>query len=264
LLIGNKSFSTLLALGIMRSVSAKLRQAVKREEHERQGDKVKWRALLSALLAMSLTLLAAGGALAQATNAHGGAAAIPQESPLPSPTVQPFTPNTMMDPVTPEARRKFMRNAVARSSLSLRERINLVAYKVEAQPGLSWDDVISSMKQRANKINLKFIGVQQVHKEIEAITGKPTPRVEIYHFCDALLARELLDYSLEFAVLLPCRIAVVEDARQRIWLSMLDWDVSWTDAAPNPERLPDSLYQAAARLRNDLEAILQAGANGAL
>jgi uncharacterized protein (DUF302 family) len=92
---------------------------------------------------------------------------------------------------------------VARSSLSLRERINLMTYKVEAQPGLSWDDVISSMKQRANKINLKFIGAQQVHKEIEAITGKPTPRVEIYHFCDALLARELLDYSLEFAVFYP-------------------------------------------------------------
>jgi hypothetical protein len=93
LLIGNKSFSTLLALGIMRSVSAKLRQAVKREEHERQGDRVRWRALLSALLAMSLTLLAAGGALAQATNAHGGAAAIPQESLADqSPTVQPFSP----------------------------------------------------------------------------------------------------------------------------------------------------------------------------
>jgi hypothetical protein len=34
-------------------------------------DRVKWRALLSALLAMSLTLLAAGGALAQATKGAG-------------------------------------------------------------------------------------------------------------------------------------------------------------------------------------------------
>ena len=86
----------------------------------------------------------------------------------------------------------------------------------------------------------------------------------IYHFCDALLARELLDYSLEFAVLLPCRIAVVEDAQQKIWLTMLDWDVSWTEAASSPERLPDSVYQAASRLRKGLEEIIQAGASGAL
>jgi uncharacterized protein (DUF302 family) len=126
-------------------------------------------------------------------------------------------PNTMMDPITPEARRTFLQTSLAQSPLSIRELINLVTYKVAAQPGLSWDDVITSMKLRANKINLKFIGTHPVHKEIEAMTGKPTPRVEIYHFCDALLARELLDYSLEFAAFLPCRIAVVEDAQRKIW-----------------------------------------------
>jgi uncharacterized protein (DUF302 family) len=220
---------------------------------------------LSALFAVSLTL-AVGGGLAQARNAADvdAASRLPEKPPSATSTGERFTPNTMMDPITPEARRKVLQSSLAQSALSLRELINLMTYKVEAQPGLSWDEVITSMKLRANKINLKFIGAHLVHKEIEAITGKPTPRVEIYHFCDALLARELLDYSLEFAILLPCRIAVVEDAQQKIWLTMLDWDVSWTDAAPNRNKLPDSLYQAASRLRKGLEEIIQAGANGAL
>ena len=94
--------------------------------------------------------------------------------------------------------------------------------------------------------------------------GKPTPRVEVYSFCDAIVARELLDYSLEFVIFLPCRIAVVEDANGRIWLAMLDWDVSWIDTTPNPNRIPESLRQAASRLRQGMEQIIQAGASGAL
>lgn len=59
----------------------------------------------------------------------------------------------MRDLITPEARRKVIETSLAKSSLSIRERINLMSYKVEA------------------------------------ITGKPTPKVEIYHFCAARLAR---------------------------------------------------------------------------
>lgn len=221
--------------------------------------------LLNVVLAMSFSLVT-GGALAQpahATSTRSGCI-LTEKSSLPAPAVQPSTPNTMLEPVTREARRQLIESSLAQSPFSLRQLINLMTHKVEAQSGLSWDDVIASMKQRANKINLKFMGAHPVHKEVEAITGKPTPKVAIYHFCDALLARELLDYSLEFAVFLPCRIAIVEDAQQKIWLTMLDWDVSWTDAAPGPERLPDSVYQAASRLRKGLEEIIQAGANGAL
>ena len=145
-----------------------------------------------------------------------------------------------------------------------RDLINLLAYKVEAKPGLSYDDVVASMKARANKINFKFVGVNAIWKDVAATTGKPTPRVEIFNFCDANIARELLDYSLEFVIFLPCRIAVVEDAHQKIWLVMLDWDVRWVDDLPNPDRIPDSLRQGAIQLRQGLADIIQAGANGDL
>lgn len=44
----------------------------------------------------------------------------------------------------------------------------------------------------------------------------------------------------------------------------LDWAVSWTDAAPNPNRLPDSVYRAASRLSKGLEEIIRADARGVL
>ena len=221
--------------------------------------------LLKALRAMSLTL-AAGGALAQVgTPVNSGTfAVLAEESGSAMARAQPETPNTMMATVSTEERRRLMRQSLAWSSLSLRERINVMTYKVEAQPDLTWDDVISSMRHRANKINLKFVGAHLIHKEIEAITGKPTPKVAIYHFCDALVARDLLDYSLEAATLLPCRIAVVEDSRQRIWLAMFDGDIGWLDGATVPGRLPDRLHEAISGLRRGLEEIIQAGASGTL
>lgn len=220
--------------------------------------------LLAALIfAFSLNLLVIEDALAQSGNATAGYP-MPDRNRQPAGTVKWFAPNTMMDTILPEVRRRIIESSLASSPYSVRELINLVTYKVEARPGLAWDDIIASMKQRANKINLKFIGSNSLHREIEAITDQSSPRVEIYHFCDALLARELLDFSLEFAVILPCRIAVVEDATQKIWLMMLDWDVSWFDATANSNKLPVSLSLAAAKLRKGLEEIIQAGANGSL
>lgn len=231
---------------------------------------------LTALLALAFTLtftLTSGAALAQhgsgkapATNtaASKSTYTLPDKYPVPVPTARQHTPNTMLEAITPEARNRFVQSSLGLSPLSLRDWINLLAYKVEAKPGLSYDDVVASMKARANKINFKFVGVNAIWKDVAASTGKPTPRVEIFNFCDANIARELLDYSLEFVIFLPCRIAVVEDAEQKIWLLMLDWDVRWVDDIPNPDRISDPLRQGATKLRQGLEDIIQAGANGDL
>ena len=183
---------------------------------------------------------------------------------VPTPAVKRFEPNTMMEPITPEARKRAMQASIGLSPFSLRDMVNLVTYKLPARPGLSYDDVVASLKARANKLNFKLVGVNSIYKDVEAITGKPTPRVEVFNFCDALVAREILDHSLEFVVFFPCRIAIVEDAQGKVWLVMLDWDVSWLDDSPNPNTLPDSIRENAQRIRRTMEEIIQAGANGEL
>lgn len=187
-----------------------------------------------------------------------------QPAPLSSPAAAPFIANSVMEPISRETRDRWVRDRLAPSPLSLRDLSNLLAHKAAAKPGLSFDEVVESMKLRANKLNIKSVGTNAVWKEVAAITGKPTPRVEIFSFCDALLVREMLDYSLESVIFMPCRIAVVEDAQRKIWLMMLDWNPDWLDTAPNPNRLPDALRENARKLRQGLEEILQAGANGDL
>jgi len=194
--------------------------------------------------------------------APAAAPAQPDKFQVPAPDLKERRANTMMDPITPQARMKFVQSSLALSPFSVRDLINLMAYKVPVKAGVDYDDVVAAMKQRANKINFKYVGVNALYKDVEAITGKPSPRVEVYSFCDAMVARELLDYSLEFVIFLPCRVALVEDADKKLWLTMLDWDVRWIDSAPNPNKVPDRLYDAAVKLRAGMEDIIRAGASG--
>lgn len=222
-------------------------------------------ALSLGLATSSLSVQAADYTPSKAPSAATvSSSAIPETYSVPVPGVKPFTPNSMMDEITPEARKKFLQGSLATSPLSLRDMMNLLAYKVPAKEGLSYDDVVSSMKQKANKLNFKFVGVNSIYKDIAAISGKPTPRVEVFNFCDAMVARELLDYSLEFVIFLPCRIAVLEDHQGKVWLVTLDWDVSWLDTLPNPNVIPDSLKTSAAKIRRVMTEIMQAGADGEL
>ena len=132
-------------------------------------------------------------------------------------------PNTVHPSISAEARANAVSSMMAVNPFSLRDMIAMMAVKYQAKEGLKYDEVVEAMKVKANEINFKFVGHNPLWKDIVAITGKQdTPRVEFFSFCDALVAREILDYSLEFAIFLPCRVAVVEDAYKKIWVMTLD------------------------------------------
>lgn len=189
---------------------------------------------------------------------------VPEKLTFPSASKKAHRPNTVLDPISPEARSKFAQSTFAATPLSLRDLINLLTYKVRVKDGVAYDDVVSSMKARANKLNFKFVGSNAIYKDVSALSGETARKVEVFNFCDAQVARELLDYSLEFVVFLPCRIAAVEDTDGKLWLMTLDWNVNWLDTSPNPDRLPDSLRNAAGKLREGLVEIIRAGAEGEL
>jgi uncharacterized protein (DUF302 family) len=173
-----------------------------------------------------------------------------------------FKANTMRESPSAKERARILNSKQGVSQLPLRELFNVLAYKTRARDGLSFDDVLASMKLRANKINLKLVGANPLWKEVTATTGQPTPRVEIFSFCDALLARELLDYSLESVVFMPCRIAVLEDADKNIWLVTLNWDIDWLDSKTRTDPMPEHLRRGIQHLLNGVHEIIRAGAAG--
>lgn len=193
-----------------------------------------------------------------------------QDTPMPFniqlPPTRPaeeHVPNTVQPSISGEARANAISTMMAVNPFSLRDMISMMAVKYQAKDGLSFDDVVEAMKVKANEINFKYVGVNPLWKDIVAITGnKDTPRVEFYSFCDAVVAREILDYVLEFAIFLPCRIAVVEDANKKIWVMTLDWDVRWLDASKNPNKITAAMRENSIRIRDAIDKIMRAGALG--
>lgn len=134
-------------------------------------------------------------------------------------------------------------------------------YKVAIERGVSLTDAADSMRLRANALNLKLVSELPLSKQVEAINGQPQRTITIFQFCDALTAKELIDLNLDFAIYMPCRVALVEDAKGQGWLVMMDVSV---DHVAKEKRLPKALKLRIDAVRQSLMQIMQAGARGEL
>jgi len=182
---------------------------------------------------------------------------------IPSQTMRDVPANTVSDSISDEAKRNLYQSLMLLSPLSLRDMISIMADKMPVAEDVSFDDAVESMKLRANEINFKFVGHSPLWKDVAAITGEDTPRVEIFNFCDAVVARKVLDYAPEFIVFIPCRIALTEDADGRLWVMTLDWNVNWLNLAQNPNSVLDKeLREEAIRIREGIRYIMEGAATG--
>ena len=134
-------------------------------------------------------------------------------------------------------------------------------YKVAIDPSISMNDAAESLKLRANALNLQLVAELPMSKQVEAVTGKPQRTIIIYQFCDAVLARDLIEVNMEFAIYMPCRIALIEDAKGQGWLVMMDVSV---DDVAQEKRLPPELKARIEKVRNALIEIMGASARGDL
>ncbi len=134
-------------------------------------------------------------------------------------------------------------------------------YKMAIDRSVSLPEAAESMRLRANALNLQLVAELPLSKQVEAITGKPQRTITIFQFCDAVTAKELIDVNLDFAVFMPCRIAMIEDASGQGWLVMMDVNV---DAIAKEMRVPQMLKDSINAVRNSLLEIMRAGAKGEL
>ena len=170
-----------------------------------------------------------------------------------------------MPPISAEAKMKFMQSMMAYNPFGLRDMINFMAAKKKAAEGLTFEEVVESLRLKGNELNMRFVGVSTPWKVIREIRGDDKyPRVEIYSFCDLETLALVLEYMPEFIVFIPCRIAVMEDGKGNIWLVTLDWDVRWLNTSPNPNRIPKEIYERALKIRANMEKMMEAAANGDL
>ena len=130
--------------------------------------------------------------------------------------------------------------------------------KMPLAQGVSADDAIESMKLRANALNFKLVAHLPLSQQLMSM-GIDSKRVEIFQFCDAAIAHEMLAYDIDFSAYLPCRITLIEDRAGHTWLVTLDLDMVIRTAELSP-----GLLEKAIKVRDTLREIMEAGANGDL
>ncbi len=181
---------------------------------------------------------------------------------IPTRPKEDYKKNTMLEPMSATAKMRFMQTTMATMPFSLRDLISMMVAKKKALPGLSFDEVIESLKSKAQDLNMRPTGHNTPYKILRQTFDPESPRVEFLSFCDLITMRLILDYSLEMSAFLPCRIGVVEDENKQIWLTTLDFDIRWLDTSPNPNRISDDLRERAIRVRENIEKIMDAAATG--
>ncbi len=130
--------------------------------------------------------------------------------------------------------------------------------ELELAEDVSMDDAVDSMKLRANSLNFKMVGHLPLYKELEAM-GVDSRRIEIFQFCDARIAKSMIDFDPHFSAYLPCRITLLEKEDGRAVLITMNLGM-FIDAA----NLPPELLEKAIQVRDTLDSIMQAGAEGDL
>jgi len=137
--------------------------------------------------------------------------------------------------------------------------LNETVIKIPIAEGVSLDEAVESMRLKANSINMKEVGFQPLWKELEALGEKDVPRIEIYQFCDAQIAYKMLMHDINYAAYMPCRIALIEDQKGQGWLVTANLNIFISSSD-----LPKDLRKIAERVRDSMEAIIEAGINGEL
>jgi len=182
---------------------------------------------------------------------------------MPTQTYQNWPVNKLSPGVSREAKKNAFQTAMAMSPLNMRDMLAIMADKMPVDEGVTWDDAVEAMKLRANEVNFKFVGSSPLWKQIEAETEQPSAKVEMFRFCDATVARKILDVVPEFIIFLPCKIALLEDGEGKLWVMTMDWEVSWLDFAQNPNsHLSKEIREDAKRIRDNLNYIMEGAATG--
>jgi uncharacterized protein (DUF302 family) len=225
-------------------------------------------AALSLALAMPVATVAQQTAPANPYLANVPISAGPMVLPI-SPGGRGTLPYEMSRTIPPDEKEKMMKQMMPMMNLvtrmDVKDVMNLMTIKYPAKEGLSFDDVVESMKLRANQLNFKLVGHSPMWKDIQVVLGDmDAPRMEVFHYCDIAAGREVLKYAPESIVFLPCRIAVMEDAHKKIWVLTLDWNTAWLDSISGKMGAPTELMKFATDIRDKMDNIMRAAAAGDL
>lgn len=152
--------------------------------------------------------------------------------------------------------------AVVANSVSAKEpgvgvfNVEQSVIKIALRDGISPQEAIDAMMSKANELNMKNVGRQNVSGELTA-RGDKVRYLEVFQFCRPADARTMADFNVVYAAYMPCRIAMVEDTDGRFWLVTLNLDMLIENTV-----LPDDIYTLAIKTNSNMLTIMSSAATG--
>jgi len=131
-------------------------------------------------------------------------------------------------------------------------------WKYPVEEGLTVEEVVETMKFVANERNFANVGALPLYKDITAKQGKEHRFVEMFLFCDSLIAARMMEYSDAFSAYFPCRITLVEDKTGKLWLYTMNMDMMIYGG----RTLPPELLKYAISVKEIMLDIMKRGASG--
>ena len=142
--------------------------------------------------------------------------------------------------------------------METRDLADAMMWAIPVEEGLTVDDVKKSLQSLATSNNFLFVGESPFYKQAEAVTGKPYRHISFMSFCDVRVGMQMADYNEKYTAFMPCRIAVVEDKKGKLWLFSMNLDMMIYGGKP----LPPELKASAEKVRNTIYAIMEGAAKG--
>ena len=128
--------------------------------------------------------------------------------------------------------------------------------KMPLDKGVSAREAAMSINLKAEELNMKKVGYLPVSDELKARGLKPR-HLEIFQFCNPEDAMKMVEFNTVYAAYMPCRIALVEDTKGRLWLQMINLDMIIDKYV-----LPEDLRRIAVTINAQMLAIITAGVKG--
>ena len=86
----------------------------------------------------------------------------------------------------------------------------------------SMDEAADYLKKQTQELGIEEITHNLLHKEYKRQGLANIRRTEIFQFCDAKVAKTLIEYDMNFAALIPCRVGLIEDEQGKAWFVMIN------------------------------------------
>lgn len=138
----------------------------------------------------------------------------------------------------------------------MRDMVQMSIQKFPIQDDVSVTEAVEFMKLRAELLNFPLVADLPLSRQIQAL-GEESGYMHILAFCDALIAKRMVEFDVIFSGFLPCRIAVIEDGEGRGWITTMNMDMML-----HAVELPEELEVLARQVRDVIYEIIEAGASG--